>query len=464
MGRRWRREEITVTHPDELRRVVAGTAIGNFTEWYDFGVFGFLATTIANVFFPSGSGSAAGLLATFATLAAAFIVRPLGGLVFGPLGDRIGRKRVLALTITMMAAGTTVTGVLPSYHSVGVWAVILLLVTRMVQGFSTGGEYAGAMIFIGEHSPDRSRGKLSGWLPFGTLSGYILGAGLVTALTAALSQDAMTSWGWRIPFLLGAPLGLIGLYMRLRLEETPSYSHLAENERAASEGGWQQFRDTIVEQWRPLLICAGLVLTFNVTNYMLTGYVPTYLQTIAGVGKTESLLMVVIVLAVLLAVVTGVAWLSDRIGRKPIMWTGCGLLLIASVPAFVLMRDGSGFAVMFFGVLLVGLMLLCFNSTEPSTLPTLFPTRIRYGALAIGFNVSVSAFGGTTPLVTEALVAATGNDLMPAYYLMMAGAVGVATVAFLREPAGRPLPGSAPAVASEQEADELAGQSAGAGG
>lgn len=451
--RHWTREEITVADPLIVRRAIAGTAIGNFMEWYDFGVYGFLATTIAAVFFPSGG--AAGLIATFATLAAAFVVRPLGGLFFGPLGDRIGRKPVLAITIVTMALGTTITGLLPGFSTLGVWAAVLLLVTRMVQGFSTGGEYAGAMVYIGEHAPDRTRGSMSGWLPFGTLSGYVVGAGLVTVLSTALSNQAMMEWGWRIPFLVGAPLAVVGLYMRLRLEETPAYSRMSEQDRTGGAGGGKrQFRTTIVEQWRPLLVCVGLVLTFNVTNYMLTGYIPTYLSRVAHLDQTPALLIVVIVLAVLLVLVAFVAWLSDRIGRRPIMWTGCGLLLVGSVPAFLLIRSGS-YPVMFTGVMLIGAMLLCFNSTEPSTLPTLFPTNIRYGALAIGFNVSVSLFGGSTPLIAESLVAGTGNTLIPAYYLMIAGAVGVVSVAFTPEPAGKRLPGSAPAVGSEEEAREL---------
>lgn len=451
--RRWARREITIADSGMLRRAIAGTAIGNFMEWFDFGVFGFLAATLAQVFFPD-AGGAAGLIGAFATLAAAFVVRPLGGLFFGPLGDRIGRKRVLAITIVVMAVATTATGLLPGYNSIGVWAPILLLATRLIQGFSTGGEYAGAMIYIGEHSPDKTRGTLSGWLPFGTLSGYICGSGLVTFLTYLLSDEAMTSWGWRIPFLVGAPLATVGLYIRLQLEESPAFENVEDSER--EPGGLRQLRATIIDQWRPLVVCIGLVLTFNVTNYMLTGYIPTYFSEVVGTSQTPALAIVVVVLAILAGAVTFVARLSDRVGRKPVMWIGCGLLVVGPLPAFWLMRHGSGYATMFLGVLLVGLMLLCFNSTEPSTLPTLFPTKVRYGALAIGFNVAVAVFGGTTPLISEALVSATGNDLVPAYYLIFAGLVGVGSVALLPEPAGKRLPGSAPTVANEQEAQKVA--------
>lgn len=453
--RRWSVEEISVADTSRLQRAVAGTAIGNFMEWYDFGVYGFLAATIARVFFSSQQSSVQ-LISTFATLAAAFLVRPLGGVVFGPLGDRIGRKQVLAVTILLMALGTTVTGLLPDYRTAGIWAPLLLLVTRLIQGFSTGGEYVGAMTYISEHSPDRRRGWLAGWLPFGTLTGYIVGAGLVTGLTAVLSEEELLAWGWRIPFLVGAPLAAVGLYMRMRMEETPAFDGLEAGDRAGGKSGMQQLRATVIDQWRPLLVCAGLVLTFNVTNYMLTGYLPAYLSEVLGVADTPALMMVVITLAVLLVAVTFVARLSDRIGRKPIMWTGAALLVVASVPAFLMMQSANGYGVIFIGVMLLGAMLLCFNSTEPSTLPALFPTNVRYGALAIGFNLSVAAFGGTTPLIAEALVSTTGDPLMPAYYLMVAGVIGLVSIAFLPEPARRRLPGSAPIVADEREAREIA--------
>jgi MHS family proline/betaine transporter-like MFS transporter len=199
-------------------------------------------------------------------------------------------------------------------------------------------------------------------------------------------------------------------------------------------------------------VCVGLTLTFNVTNYLLTGYLPTYFSNIVKVAAVPALAIITVVLLILLLVVVFVAKLSDRIGRKPVMWAGCGLLIVASLPAVYLMRFGGGYVVQFFGVLLIGLMLLCFNSTEPSTLPALFPTNVRYGALAIAFNVGVSAFGGTTPLVAEALVASTGNLYVPAFILIFAGLVGVVCVFLIPEPARRRLRGSGPAVATEKQA------------
>jgi MHS family proline/betaine transporter-like MFS transporter len=217
----------------------------------------------------------------------------------------------------------------------------------------------------------------------------------------------------------------------------------------------RQFKATVVEQWRPILICIGLVLAFNVTNYMLTGYMPTYLPTQLHIPETPALIMVVLVMAIIAILVTFLGRLSDQVGRKPVMYAGSIMLVVVSVPMFLLIFHG-GYPAVFFGTLPMGLMLVCFMSTEPSTLPTLFPTNVRSGATAIGFNLSVSAFGGTTPLIASALVKSTGNLLMPAYILVVAGAVGIVSVYFMPEPVGKPLLGSGPTVESEDEARELA--------
>src|SRR5947209_2923421 len=423
-------EEITVIRPSWLKRTISGTTVGNMTEWYDFGIFAFLVPTISQVFFPRGSSGS--LIATFAIFAASFVVRPLGGLFFGPLGDRIGRRRVLAITIITMAIGTFAIGLIPSYASIGICSAVLLRLARLVQGFSTGGEYAGAMTYLGEHAPDTRRGFLASWLEFGTLSGYVLGAGVATAITAVVSQQTLLSWGWRIPFLIAAPLGLIGLYVRLRLEETPAYQQHAQDRSDEQQTLGEQFRDTVVRPWVPLLICMGQVLAHNVTNYTLTQYLPTYLSEEIRLPYSPALLIVLAVMVILAGLVTLGGRLSDRVGRNPILYVGCGLLLLLSVPAFLLMAHG-GYVLVFLGTLLLGLTLLCFNSTLPGTLPALFPIGVRYGSLAIGYNVPVSVFGATPPLIASSLVAATGSKLMPAIPLLAAGVLGAISVYYLRE-------------------------------
>lgn len=466
-------EDVTVTDRPAVRKAVSAAALGNTMEWFDFGVYAYLAGTLGKVFFPSSSPGAQ-VVSTFATFAAAFLVRPLGGLVFGPLGDRIGRKRVLAATMIMMAVSTFAVGFLPAYHTIGFAAPILLLICRLVQGFSTGGEYAGATTYIAEYAPDTRRGFLGSWLDYGTFVGYALGSGLVTLLTAVLGDDGLVDWGWRLPFLVAGPLGLIGLYMRLRLEETPAFRREAEQahhdaEAAVAAGGEDpveearqsgkgRLKEIFTRHWEAVLICMGLVLLYNVTNYMVTSYLPTFMTETLGQKALTAQLLVLGTMIVVVLTITTVGRTSDRWGRRPVFMAGSAAMIVLAVPAVLLIRAG-GILLPAFGCLILGLLLVCFAGTSASTLPALFPTRLRYGALSIAFNISVSLFGGTTPLIASALVQATGNDLVPAYYLMVAGVIGLIATFFLHETAGKPLRGSGPMVESEEQAQELVAKS-----
>ncbi|MER8092392.1 glycine betaine/L-proline transporter ProP [Streptomyces goshikiensis] len=464
-------EDVTVSDRPQVRRAVTAAALGNTMEWFDFGVYAYLAGTMGKVFFPSSSPGAQ-VVAAFATFAAAFLVRPLGGLVFGPLGDRIGRQKVLAATMIMMAASTFAVGFLPTYAAVGFLAPLLLLVCRLFQGFSTGGEYAGATTYIAEYAPDKRRGFLGSWLDFGTFVGYALGSGLVTVLTLILGEQGLQDWGWRIPFFIAGPLGLIGLYMRMKLEETPAFKK--EAAYAASEGkayqeddeearGRGHLKEIFTRHWHAVLICMGLVLLYNVTNYMVTSYLPTYMTVTLGQNDTTSQLLVLATMLLVVLTITAVGHTSDRWGRRPVFLTGSVAMIVLAVPAFLLIREG-GVLLPAVGCAVLGLLLVCFAGTAASTLPALFPTRLRYGALSIAFNISVSLFGGTTPLFTSALVEATGNDMVPAYYLMAAGVIGFVSTLFLHETAGKPLRGSGPMVETPGEAERLVAHSRTAAG
>ncbi|MGW0085686.1 MFS transporter [Streptomyces sp. NPDC003393] len=450
-----REEDVRIVEPPLLRRAVGASALGNCMEWFDFGVYSYLAAVIGKVFFP-GASPGAQVISSFATFAAAFVVRPLGGLVFGPLGDRLGRQKVLATTMIMMAIGTFGIGVIPGYASIGLAAPVLLLLARMVQGFSTGGEYGGATTFVAEYSPDRRRGFLSSWLDFGTFVGYALGSALVTLLNFALTDTQMIAWGWRVPFLIAGPLGAIGLYMRLKLEESPAFQQqLDEHEKSlAQKSAGSELRAIVKNHWEALLVCMGIVLLYNVTNYMVTGYLPTYqTETLhRSSGSADLLVLVGMVWIVLL--ITFIGRLSDHVGRRPVYAVAAAAMIVLSVPAFLLIRmHGTWPPVL--GVLILSSLLACFAAPSAATLPALFPTAVRYAAMGIGFNFAVAAFGGTTPLVTAALVNGTGDAMMPAYYLMLAGAVGLLTVKFLPESAQVPLNGSQPMVGSEREQREL---------
>ena len=451
-------DDVKVADRPAVRRAVSAAALGNTMEWFDFGVYAYVASTLGKVFFP-GSSPGAQVISTFATFAAAFLVRPLGGLVFGPLGDRVGRQKVLAVTMIMMAISTFAVGFLPGYKTIGLAAPVLLLLCRLVQGFSTGGEYAGATTYIAEYSPDRMRGFLGSWLDFGTFVGYSLGSGLVTVLTAALSEDQMVDWGWRIPFYVAGPLGIIGLYMRLRLEETPAFQEVEEKRgEEARMSGKGRLKEVFTEHWQALLVCVGLVLLYNVTNYMVTSYLPTYMSSTLGESELTAQLLVLGTMVLVALTITVVGRSSDRYGRRPLFLWGGGAMVVLSIPVFQLIRQG-GIVLPAIGCVILGLFLVCFAGTSAATLPALFPTHLRYGGLSLAYNFSVSLFGGTTPLIASALVDVTGDELVPAYYLMVAGVIGVIAALFLRETARKPLRGSSAMAASEQEAREMVAHS-----
>jgi MHS family proline/betaine transporter-like MFS transporter len=456
-----RRTDITVTDEKAVRQAVKAASLGNAMEWFDFGIYSYLAVTIGHVFFPSGNDTVQ-LLASFATFAVSFFVRPLGGMVFGPMGDRIGRKQVLALTMIMMALGTFAIGLLPSYAAIGFWSPALLILFRLVQGFSTGGEYGGASTFIAEYAPDLRRGFYGSFLELGTLAGYVGAAGLVTILSAVLDSGGMEQWGWRVPFLVAGPIGIVGLYLRLRLDETPAFRKLEDGSlhrasdaaTAVETTSTGDLRKIFRDHWPTLVLCVCLVGAYNIADYMLLSYMPTYLSDQKGYSETHGLLVLIATMIVLMTLVNQVGRLCDRLGRKPLLMTGMLGFLVLSLPAFLLVRQGSLVAVSA-AMLMLGLSLVCLLGTMSATLPALFPTEVRYGSLSIGYNLAVSVFGGTTPFVITALISATGTDLMPAFYVMAASVVGVTAVACMRETARRPLAGSPPSVATAEEAARI---------
>ncbi|GGX45100.1 glycine betaine/L-proline transporter ProP [Streptomyces chryseus] len=455
-----RRSDITITDEAAVKRAVKAASLGNAMEWFDFGIYSYLAVTIGHVFFPPGNDTAQ-LLSSFATFAVAFLVRPIGGMVFGPMGDRLGRKKVLALTMILMAIGTFAIGLIPSYASIGFWAPVLLILFRLVQGFSTGGEYGGASTFIAEYAPDKRRGFFGSFLEFGTLAGYTGAAGLVTVLTAWLGSDAMEAWGWRIPFLVAGPLGLVGLYLRLRLDETPAFQKLESGNVRASEAADAveatakgDLARIFRQYWPTLILCIALVGAYNVTDYMLLSYMPTYLSDELGYSETHGLLILLGVMVCLMAVISQVGRLNDRFGRKPLLMTGMLGFFFLSLPSFLLIKQGSVPAITA-GMLMLGLSLVCLLGTMSAALPALFPTNVRYGSLSVGYNLSASLFGGTTPLVITGLISLTGNNLMPAYYSMAAALIGIIAVACMKETAQKPLEGSPPSVETKEEAAEL---------
>jgi MHS family proline/betaine transporter-like MFS transporter len=423
-----------------VRKAVGAAAMGNLVEWFDYGIYSYVTIFIAMNFFPGGDENA-NVALTFALFAVAYLVRPLGGVILGPLGDRIGRKRVLALTIVVMSAASFAIGLLPTFAAVGWLAPILLVVARLVQGFATGGEYGGAAAFIAEYAPDKRRGFYCSFLEFGTTGGFVLAAGLVTVLEVSLAPEAMAAWGWRIPFLIAGPLGLVGLYLRSKLEDTPAFREL-EEQHAVSES---PLKETITKHWRPILTCIGLVLFYNVAVYTILFYMPTYLQTTTGMEATPALLAILGMMLMIMFVIIPVGALSDRIGRKPLIVVSCVGFIVLGYPSFMLLSMGTVLGTVG-GLVILGLLLVMLLGTMSATLPALFDTDVRYGGFSIGYNLSTSIFGGTAPLILTALVESTGNNAMPGLYLVVASVISMAAVIAVTESARKPLPGASASV------------------
>lgn len=421
---------------ETLRRAVAASAIGNAAEWFDYGLYAYGVTYISAALFPGNTEEAT--FFALATFAISFVVRPLGGLVWGPLGDRIGRKAVLAMTIMLMSGATFCVGLLPSYDAIGLWAPALLIVLRMVQGFSTGGEYGGAATFMAEYSPDKKRGFYGSFLEVGTLGGFSAAALLMLGISLGLSDDAMSGWGWRVPFLLAGPLGVVGLYLRSRMEDTPVFREL-EAKDAVEADTKSQFRDLVAEYWKPLILLSGLVIALNVVNYSLLSYSPTYLEQEIGLSGEASLIVPVIGQLAMMLTLPLIGAFSDRVGRKPLWWFSLVGLFLMAIPMYLLMATGAVGAVIGFAVL--GLLYAPQLATISGTFPAMFPTHVRFAGLAIAYNVSTALFGGTAPAVNDFLIGETGSNLVPAYYMMGACAVGAVALVFVTETVGCSLRG-----------------------
>ncbi|MDR9751692.1 MFS transporter [Pseudomonas sp. SZMC_28357] len=398
--------------PQTLRKVIVAAGIGNFVEWFDFAVYGFLATTIAQQFFPSGDASAA-LLKTFAVFAVAFAFRPLGGIFFGMLGDRIGRKRTLAMTILLMAGATTLIGLLPTYAAIGVAAPILLSLIRCAQGFSAGGEYAGACAYLMEHAPNDKRAWYGSFIPVSTFAAFASAAVVAYALEASLSAEAMGSWGWRLPFLIAAPLGLVGLYLRWKLDETPAFQAVADKHAVAHS----PIKETLRNHGAAMCCLGAFISLTALSFYMFTTYFATYLQVAGGLSRAMALLISLIAL-MFAAVICPLAGLySDRVGRRMTMMTAGILLMVAVYPSFLMASSGS-FTASIIGVMLLAIGAVLCNVVTAALLSETFPTRTRYTASAITYNLAYTLFGGTAPLVATWLITTTGSNLSPAFYLI----------------------------------------------
>ncbi|MDU6924070.1 MFS transporter [Franconibacter helveticus] len=416
-----------------LRKVLLATGVGHFVEWFDFGLYGTLAAIIGMQFFQASSPTAA-LLSSFAVFGAGFVMRPLGGLWFGSLGDRKGRQKVLANVILLTSGATFVMGLLPTWNQVGVLAPVLLVITRLVQGFAAGGETSGATTYLAEFAPQRQRGYFTCWIDNFGFMAFVAGSGLVFLLTASLGETAMNAWGWRIPFLIAGPLGIVGLYLRTRLEDSPEFTAAAR----AGKTTQAPLRTAVTSAWRALLFCVGFVVIKAVGHWTLQTFMPGYLSTQLHFSKLDSYAITTIGLFAIAVMVPFMGYLSDRFGRKPLMLAGCGGFILFTWPAMMVMAQGDMLSAVL-AMLLLGAFIAAFDGACSAAMAELFPTRVRYGGMSIAYNFAVAFFGGITPWFSAYLITATGNPFSPAWYVMGAALITFVTVMRAKETAGQPL-------------------------
>jgi MHS family proline/betaine transporter-like MFS transporter len=397
--------------PAERRRAVTAGAIGNFVEWFDFIAYGALAVVLAPLFFPSDSPTAS-MLSVFAAFAIAFVCRPLGGIIWGYIGDRWGRRPALSSAVIVMSAATMTIGLLPTAESIGALAAILLVLCRCIQGLAAGGEWSGSAVYLVEFGNKRRRALFASLTPTGAWLGSMAGVAVVGALTAVLCPDAVSDWAWRIPFLLAGPLGLVGFYLRLKLQDTPAFEQLKSAEVVEKA----PIREALKTHKKAIFIIFISAASQATATYALVAFMVSYLTTHVGVSLGTALFTNTVALGFAAFATVMAGLLADRFGRKPVYVTAIALMMVLAVPLFLLIGRGDIFSLLVGQCILAALIsgmlapiaVLCVE---------LFPAKVRYAASAVGYSVGAGLIGGASPLIATALIASSGLVIAPAIYL-----------------------------------------------
>lgn len=417
---------MTTTYAQK-RALIAGS-IGNFIEWYEFAVYGFLATVIAKNFFTlTGESAITSLILTYAAFAVAFFFRPLGAVVFGRMGDRIGRKPTLIIVLVLMTLATTAIGLVPVYASIGVAAPLLITLLRILQGLFAGGEYGGAVSLMTEFAPKGKRGLYGAWQSLTVALGLLAGAGVVALLSALLSTEALHDWGWRIPFFIAIPLGGVALWLRVNMEETPSF---VRQQTQSTPPQAASFASTL----KAIITGIGRLMVWSAAGYTYLVIMPTYLQSALHTGFNQALLIAVISNAGFALTIIPSGMLSDRIGRRAVMVTAAVMLLILALPLLkILQAESSSLLVKACVVFIAGGLVGMLAGPGPAMLAEMFPTRVRYTGLGLAYSLSNAIFSGCAGLIITGLIKQTGNLDIPAYYVMATAVVSVIALMTLRK-------------------------------
>ena len=407
-------------------RLILATSIGNALEFYDLIVYGYFATTLSKLFFPTHDKTMS-LLLTLGTFALSYLARPVGALVLGSYSDRCGRKASLTLSITMMTIGTGMVALMPSYADIGMLAPIGIFASRLLQGFSAGGEFGSSTAFLIEHAPKRS-GFMSSWQFSSQGASTLLASAFGAVLTSTLSQGDLESWGWRIPFLFGMLIGPIGLYMRRHVDETPEFERIKAEPAQASVS---PIREVLTTQKERLLISIGSLVLTTTANYMIL-YMPTYASRQLGLAPSYGFIGTLLAGFIVMVLTPMVGHWSDKVGRTRIMLCAGVLFFLTIYPAFMLMNAHPSLLTLLAAVGWVAILKAVYFAPIPALMSDMFPTRTRTTGMAVGYNLGTTIFGGFTPLAVASLIAATGNNLAPGFYLMIAAIISLFTLVWAR--------------------------------
>ncbi|HGV9334360.1 MFS transporter [Raoultella planticola] len=420
-------QTVTTTMGAHKRALIAGS-IGNFIEWYEFAVYGFLATVIARNFFQlAGEAPLTGLILTYASFAIAFFFRPLGAIIFGRIGDRIGRKPTLIIVLVMMTLATTAIGLVPVYASIGIAAPLMLTGLRILQGLFAGGEYGGAVSLMTEFAPRGKRGLYGAWQSFTVALGLLAGAGIVALISAVLSPEELYAWGWRLPFFLAIPMGGVALWLRVKMEETPGFLRQQKQQQPQASAN-------LSHTLKAIMTGIGRLMVWSAAGYTYLVIMPAYLQSSLHTGFNQALLIAVISNIGFAITILPAGILSDKWGRRNVMVIAAVLLLILALPLLKILQAESGtLLVKALVVLVAGGLVGMLAGPGPAMLSEMFPTKVRYTGLGLAYSLSNAIFSGCAGLIITGLIKQTGNLDIPAYYVMATAVVSIFALMTLKK-------------------------------
>jgi metabolite-proton symporter len=418
-----------------LKRVVVASMAGTVVEWYEFFLYGTAATLVFNkIFFSETTSELNAIFLAFATYAVGFVARPVGGVVFGHYGDKFGRKKLLQFSLLLVGAATFLMGCLPTFGQIGYWAPGLLVTLRFIQGFAVGGEWGGAVLLVAEHSPDRQRGFWASWPQAGVPVGNLLATVVLLALTGTLSDEAFLSWGWRVAFWLSAVVVLVGYYIRTKVTDAPIFV-AAQEEAERIKATSFSVVEVLKRYPRGVFTAMGLRFGENIMYYLVVTFSITYLKVQVGADTSSILWYLLVAHAVHFAVVPLVGYLADRFGRKPVYMFGAVLGASWGFFAFPMMNSGN-YAVVTAAVT-IGLMIHAFMyAPQPAIMAEMFPTRMRYSGVSLGYQVTSIVAGSLAPLIAVKLLDVFDSSVPIAIYLALACGITLIAVFFTRETNG----------------------------